>query len=41
MIIHIQKRLGETPNSLISRFKHENPEYSKKNKFCWTFRPNG
>ena len=30
MIIHIQKRLGETPNSLISRFKQENPEYSKE-----------
>ena len=30
MIIHIQKRLGETPNSLIQRFKRENPEYSSE-----------
>jgi len=30
MIIHIQKQLGETPYSLIQRFKRENPEYSSE-----------
>ena len=30
MIIHINKEIGETPNSLIARFKSENPEYSNE-----------
>ena len=28
MIIQINKEIGETPNSLIARFKRENPEFS-------------